>query len=858
MQDTTYLVSLLKSSFQLENNNLRKLNAKILNEFMHTQPQIFLEQSIAENFHINSDTSTRFLLMTNLKSSLKMEAGVIPNLWAKQNSGTRLDVQHAALIIMTDCTKQIRKCAAQLVALTIILEQFSDNDQTQLILRICENTNHSTVNIRVTALEALNSLCEIFGSNKAKNISETVQQCIIDSIFNSINEFSDDYNLSLTALVNSFFFMHKHFHKNGFLNFLLEKIFCIFKKGKLNSDIAFIFLVINAYCELVKIAYLFLQKYLSLIFDSLIECLVLDDTKLNTAIFGFFSKCFRIEFKHKKNYLQDYWVSLVHLSISQLIQFTNAQYKSPQIDSDFLEIIGDFLADINRCYTLSSILLITQQATAFLDSSEPGYNSIGLILLDSLLENSPTHLILSYLLPKIIALVEILNDSSGYLHKTIACQLIIKIAEFHLDLIVNIQHFKPVLFSLFSALKTQSNFPEHLRVQIFISKIITKITENSIKNAHCHVLIKAYSFNLSEVLFCSLEQCQDKNFIEAIYEALFSIADNVLEGHYLTDFVKILIQKLYETENKTVDYLQNQKIINLLTLINFSLMKIQQTCPNNLIQDFESILYFQNIIELQIKKQSAYKLSGIQLISTIMLGFPETFFPLVLNFFEMHLNFFLESYNDMEMSIRCINIFSQLFGQFAEILKCKLSKFLPGILSLLFEIESNPDLTITVVSFMSFLFIHSGKDITFYLIDWLKTWLTVFNQTIICMNKNDENQEYFVQSISVLKILLENLLVVFHCFYISFHNFEKLIEDFMIEFQESLEGFLNRSYQIDESLYYDLLTSYAEFYSKNRNNAKINWKNLKIIIWNVQKMPMSAEIANKIKLFGEIVLKKNK
>lgn len=817
MNTSINLTEIVKESFLNPQNQIREENQKMLSKIVEDHLDFFVGKCASEFINESLPANIRVLMATALKLTIKIK----PNeknspSWQKLSDESKEAAKMAGLHCLIDSNQQVRKAAANLTALIYVLDLINEKKFRELLDPICVNIQNENQNVRQTSIQTFGFICELLGQLKVYTFEQIIFEQLATGICLSLQKKDEATITAVIALTNSLSFLQIKFENEKFSDYVFNQLLTFFANAVTSRDWELLHAIISCLSGILKVNYNGLNKYHSVIFTNLIECLSIPNEKCLIALSEFFIKALRLESKLSKKYFEAFWQSLLDKTLMSMFAYLSKEH---QDEDDLLENLIEVMKGVNRLYITQSYQFLLKFVQNNWESDKIPQKLTALCTFETMIESSPVELITEPLNQFFLWIINSIKNGRNIKFSSKSLDLLTQIAIFRPEVIFSDINFQKWIQDFLFILQTKTETADQLKLKIALAKTFEIIIQKANSRNSFLTLTRSFTKQIFDGIVFIIESNIDYRFIDHNYSCLFSLVQGVMPFEQMSDsFVRLLnvqnyILERYQGENKTMIYETNLIILNLILVVlkkNNRTLATKEEDPVKLLQSL-----FVSIDSIFTKSNHILH-DGITLMTNIILHFPDHFSGSAQGFFDRYIKVGLTNIATKELLNASIISFQQLVLVFPSIFISQLGSFIEFCFILLGNADLPQESRLLLFYFLADITPVHSSIIASNLKPLLHYIQLGLDAVVYLQSQKTDSRESIDFCLEFREILIQNLMFIVLGVYLPNSEHDQEIENRFVNFQITIKKTFETSPEFSLDYVKDCLTLLNDYFSKKK------------------------------------------
>lgn len=861
MYSNTQFSELLKSAFINENNDIRRQNELLLTSFMQEQPNEFVSATSKVILTKEMDASTKSLASTTLCLAFKVKKNdECPAHWRAIKPEIQEMLKGAAFEILVDKNAQLRRSAANLLALLYTLDLLSNKKWSDILSGICSNVNHANKDFGSISVTTLACICDYLTPARMALVDENSQNILLGGLCNALKIKDENSQSTVKAFKDSMLWLSQRFQNVEFLSFIYQYMIEYLDYSLETGNAELAQETINCFSESIKYTYPNFEPYHKIIFDKMIDCERFKEPKVRIATFEFFIRCLKYEEKVKRDYFRHHWHTLIQIALQRLYQcisFDESEYESTLAS---LENTGAFMGALNKFYLTAVFQSLVDFIQEHIQQPDEKSKIAAVMALESMVEasNDPASCQLFYQV--FMGAFELVKTGQTPILRIVAMNCVDKIISQFIEIPLDPQNVQVLIPDLLRILQHKDDSEVSIQIKMLVCHAIENLATKTRKKPNLMPTIQNQITPIFGVFFGMLNFTQNHHLIDIIFSTMFTYIESILTPFHLNHYFPILVDMLhhvqvnYNAENKTMiieSLLINLNVIIVVLNNQGSKLEIENQGMNT--QTYVSELF--KFIATLLEESNNLSSEAITLMSTIMVQFKDHFEPAVPEFFARYVQNGLSNPLDVSMMNASIVSFTNLLKVFPGKFKQEVVDFIQYVFVLINQPEFPKELKVPIYYFLSDVILMNGDLILGRLDEVMLMNGQALEFVLYYIKVENWNEEMLDFCLSFRDVVVENILCVLHGLYLSTqYNVSGIVEHRMDKIQVLFKSLTDDSLSPSLDFCKTVLNVVTDYFAKNRRIEKVDMQMVEHLVCLVKTSVDDEEVGELLARMREVNL----
>lgn len=644
MINTTSFATLLRETFSNPDDRTRNRKEIEISEFIRSHPDQYasITADIFRSPHL--DLNSRLLAITTFNQAFRLRKNDTHHaIWCDLPAATRRALKDAAFDLLVDPQTPLRKPGAHCLAQIYMLDLTSSRPELRDILNaVCSNVTNANLEFAGIAVVSLAAICDLLTPQRLTLLSDDEKEFLLAGVCNSMKMRNQNAQAILKGLTNAMPIMAPKFDNPSFLQFILEQLFDFIQFGEANPDEAagLIHDAINCLGQVAKFAYFQMGQFMEVIIDKVLDLEKKGPLSVKKAACEFFIKCFKLERRRRTGYFDQRWKPLLDTALAGLGASIHLNDSSNEDVMELLENYSRILNNLNVLYSEQTFPTLGPLVSENLKSPNETAQVGAVMILESMVDARRGPQALDSFREVFADAFELIASARSTLLRIVALNCTERILAEFIPLVFERQNLPRLLDIHLNVILDQTNNDLAEQAKLLALNTLDQLAIKSKDQRQYLVPLQTHLTRIMDAMFTLAGSTPNPTIIDAVFSAMFSYIENVMEVDRLINYFQPLLHILETFRQSSAS--PNRQIYMESAIINLNLILTRLAMLNvpafsqsdNRGQTLQQILMF---IAGIFDDTPASAPECLSLMTTIIAGNPDIFRQAVVEFFDRYL-----------------------------------------------------------------------------------------------------------------------------------------------------------------------------------------------------------------------------
>jgi hypothetical protein len=372
-------------------------------------------------------------------------------------------------------------------------------------------------------------------------------------------------NTAVKALFNAINFLSERLQKENISDYIFGLVVGLLKEGKNNGDEEIITNLLLLLTEMCKIIYDKLEKYISTIFQEVLECLSMGVVVQSCE---FFNSIIFFEHRFKTNYIRSHYQSILQRALDKLL---NLDLEEEESGLSPIDSIRDVIINVNSLVIEDCLNNLVGFFKENIELGEKNQNA-ALVILEAIVETASPNSTRDLVSDSFGGLINLVNESKVAI-KISSIRVLQRVARHVTEIMYKDRNFMNMQESFKKILTIPSTDSDVIKLKKVICQTYEELAESIVKYDQNTVkFFKSYAEDIVNDIITSVTKDSPMAYIDTVFSTVFPFIKNVFSYEQQNKFFALFFRFI---EHVKASYPVNiQKDIIDLVFINLSVILV--------------------------------------------------------------------------------------------------------------------------------------------------------------------------------------------------------------------------------------------------------------------------------------------